>query len=225
MKLNQIICGDTTKILPTFPSESIDLVVTDPPYNSQISWDKKDNNFQFEWLNEIKRILKPGGSLYVFFAPLNSYGIEGFIRENFTLQNKIVWYHANLYGAGLSYGNSRYKSTWDEVFYAVKGDKAKHNKKVAQESYVYFKSGFDVVIEPQPRPLLHKAQKPLKMIERFIWCSSNEGDVVLDPFCGSGTTLVGAEKLNRKWIGIDNMKESCEIAKKRINFVMRQRRI
>lgn len=225
MKLNKIICGDTTKILPTFPSESIDLVVTDPPYNSQISWDKKDNNFQFEWLNEIKRILKPGGSLYVFFAPLNSYGIEGFIRENFTLKNKIVWYHANLYGAGTNFGNDRYKSTWDEVFYAVKGDKAKHNKKVAQESYVYFRSGFDVIIEPQPRPLLHKAQKPSKMIERFIWCSSNEGDIVLDPFIGSGTTLIAAEKLRRKWIGIDNVEENCKLAKKRVSYVTKQRRI
>ena len=225
MKLNQVICGDCLQILPSFPSESVDLVVTDPPYNSQISWDKKDNDFQIKWLKEIKRILKSGGSLYVFFAPLNSYEIERFIKENFTLKNKIVWYHPNLYGSGLSYGSDRYKSTWDKVFYAVKGDKAKHNKKVAQESYINFNSGFDVIIEPQPRPLLHKAQKPLKVIERFIYCSSDEGDIVLDPFVGSGTTLVAAEKLGRNWIGIDIDERSCEIAKRRVDFIKKQKRL
>jgi len=225
MQINHIYNDDSLRILPTFPSEIADIVVTDPPYNSQISWDKKNNDFQFKWLKEVKRILKVGGSLYVFFAPLNSYGLEGFVRENFILKNKIVWFHKNLYGAGTNFGNDRYKSTWDEVFYAVKGDKAKHNKKVAQESYTYFGSGFDVIVEPQPRPLLHKAQKPSRMIERFIWCSSNPWDIVLDPFCGSGTTLAAAEKLQRKWIGIDISENACELSKMRVMNEVRQIRL
>lgn len=156
---------------------------------------------------------------------MNSYGVEGFIRENFTLKNKIVWHHPNLYSAGLSYGNDRYKSTWEVVYYAVKGDKASHGKKVAAESYIKFGRGMDVIIESQPRPLLHKAQKPLKMIERFIWCSSLEGDIVLDPFIGSGTTLVAAERLKRKWIGMDNNIISCEISEKRVQDEIRQSRL
>lgn len=215
--LNKIICNDALVVLKQIPDNSIDLVVADPPYNSKrVEWDKKNDEFQFSWLEQVQRILKPGGSLYVFFAPLNMYGVEGYIRNNFTLKNLIVWYHRNLYGANMSYGKDRYKSCWDIVFYAVKGPKAKHNKNVASCSYVQYKSGFDVMEYPQPRPLLHKAQKPLTLIERFIFCSSEENDVVLDPFAGSGVTLIASLRLNRNFIGIEIDSNYCDLIQKRL---------
>lgn len=211
-----LIHGDVLEVLKQIPDESVDLVVADPPYNSSIEWDKKDDEWQFQWLKEVKRVMKEGASLYLFFAPMNMYGVEGWIRQNLTLKNLIVWYHPNLYGAGLSYGSDRYKSTWDVVFYAIKGNKAKHGKNVSQEGYLKAGSGFDVVVEPQPRPLLHKAQKPLKIIERFIICSSNEGDMVLDPFLGSGTTAVACKRLGRRFIGIEIEEKFIQIAQRRI---------
>jgi DNA modification methylase len=109
------------------------------------------------------------------------------------------------------------------VFYAVKGERAKHGKKVAEEGYRLDPrgGGFDVMVYPQPRPLLHKAEKPLELIMKLVHCSSNEGDVVLDPFLGSGTTAVVCERLGRRWIGIEVEERFCEIAKKRIEEKLR----
>jgi len=214
-----LIQGDCLKILSKLPDESIDLVVTDPPYNSKaIEWDKKDDKFHFNWLMEVERILKWGGSLYVFFAPLNMYGIEGFIRRRFTLKNLCVWYHTNLYGAGMSYGKDRWKSAWDVIFYAVKGDKAKHGKNISQDAYSKYGRGFDVFEYPQPRPLLHKAQKPLKLIKKIIDVSSNKGDSILDPFLGSGTTMQACLELKRNCIGVEIEPKFIQIIKERLNW-------
>ncbi len=207
---------DCLEFLGEMKDDSIDLVITDPPYNSKIEWDCKQDEWQFQWLSEVKRVMKEGASFYMFFAPMNMYGIEGWIRSNFTLKNIIVWHHANLYGAGMSYGKNRYKSTWDVVFYAVKGAKAKHGKNVATESYLKTGRGFDVMIYPQPRPLVHKAQKPLDLIKKFIICSSNEEDTVLDPFIGSGTTAIACKFLNRNFVGCDINSEFVSIANERL---------
>ena len=216
-KLGVLYQGDCLEVLSKLPDESVDLIVADPPYNSDtVTWDKKDVKFQLAWLNEAKRVLKEGGSFYCFFAPLNMYEIEGWFRENLNLRNILVWHHPNLYGAGLSYGSDRYKSTWDVIFYAVKGRRAKHGKKVSEEAYRFDLRGFDVMIYPQPRPLLHKAQKPLRLIAKLIYCSSQEGDVVLDPFMGSGTTAVACELLGRRWIGVELEERFCELIQKRL---------
>lgn len=221
--LNTLIQGDAIEVLSLFPDGVVDLIVADPPYNSMnVHWDKKDDEFQFSWLEQAKRVLKPGGSLYVFFAPLNMYGVEGYIRSNFTLKNLIVWYHPNLYGAFMSYGRDRYKSVWDVIFYAVKGDKAKHFHNVSQLAYINYNSGFDVMNFSQPRPLLHKGQKPLKLIEKLIFCSTQENDIVLDPFVGSGTTLLACLKLNRNFIGIEINEDYCILARDRINKELKQ---
>jgi len=217
-----IICRDSIEWLKEQPDASIDLVVTDPPYNSTIvSWDNKTDEWQFQWLQEAKRVLKDGASFYMFFAPMNMYGVEGWVRQNLTLRNIIVWHHANLYGAGMGYGTDRYKSTWDVVLYAVKGKKAKHGKHVASVAYLETGRGFDVMIYPQPRPLLHKAQKPLDLIKKFVICSSNEGDVVLDPFCGAGTTGIACKTLNRDFILVDNDPKCIEIINKRLENIER----
>jgi len=222
-ELGVLYKGDAIEVLRSLPDGSVDLVIADPPYNSNIEWDRKDDEWQFQWLEEVKRVMKEGASLYVFFAPLNMYGVEGWIRSNLTLKNVMVWFHPNLYSAGLSYGSDRWKSTWDVVFYAVKGARAKHGKKVAEEGYKLNPrgGGFDVLVYPQPRPLLHKAQKSLELVVKLVYCSSNEGDVVLDPFMGSGTTAVACERLRRRWIGIEIEEEFCKIARKRIEGEVR----
>ncbi|HRS26003.1 MAG TPA: site-specific DNA-methyltransferase [Methanofastidiosum sp.] len=212
--------GDALDLLDTTPDESVDLVVTDPPYNSSaIEWDGKDDEWQFKWLEKVKIKMKEGASFYMFFAPMNMYGVERWIRQNLTLKNLIVWHHSNLYSAGLSYGKDRYKSTWDVIFYATKGNKAKHGKNVSQTAYLETGRGFDVIITPQPRPLLHRAQKPFGVIERFIRCSSNEGDVVFDPFMGVGTTGIVARFLGRHFIGFEKNKLYFNISKARISCI------
>lgn len=225
--LGVLYLGDAIEVLRSLPDESVDLVIADPPYNSGIEWDRKDDEWQFQWLEEVKRVMKEGASLYVFFAPLNMYGVEGWIRRNLTLKNVMVWWHPNLYGAGMSYGSDRWKSTWDVVFYAVKGKRAKHGKKVAEEGYKLNPNGggFDVMVYPQPHPLLHKAQKPLELVMKLVYCSSEEGDVVLDPFLGSGTTAIACERLGRRWIGVEIEERFCELARKRLEGELRMRKL
>ena len=150
-----------------------------------------------------------------FFAPMNMYGIEGFIRREFKLKNICVWYHKNNYSAYKSYGKDRWKSTWDAIIYAVKGETAKHGKKITEYAWKKYKKSFDVFEYPQPKGL-HRAQKPLDLIIKLIDCSSNEGDIVLDPFAGSGTTLVACKILRRHYIGIELNPKYVEIAKRRL---------
>jgi len=211
----EIVVGDCLEVLPSLEDETVDLIVTDPPYCSQIEWDKKDISFQLEWLAEAKRILKDGGSIYVFFAPLNMLPVLDWFSRNFTLKNIACWHHPNLYGAGMRYGKDRWKSTWDAILYGTKGPKAKHGINVASEAYKRYGRGFDVFIIPDPRPKLHKAQKPLELIERLIGVSSLKGDLVLDPFLGSGTTMLACVKLARSCIGIEIDPRFAEIARKR----------
>ena len=220
LELNKIYCLDCFELLKNLDDNSIDLVIVDPPYNSKvIEWDNKDDTWQLKWLTEVKRVLKEGGSLYVFFAPLNMYEVEGWIRNNLTLKNILVWYHANLYGAGMSYGKDRYKSTWDVVFYGVKGKKAKHNNTIQQIAYLQTGKSFDVMIYPQPRPLLHKAQKPLELIKKFIICSSEENDIVLDCFCGVGTTMISSKVLKRNFIGGEINQDFVNISNQRLDNI------
>lgn len=225
LKVNKIYNQDCIEGMKLLDDNSIDLIVTDPPYNSKsIDWDKKDNNWQISWLKEAYRVLKDGGSFYCFFAPMNMYVVEGWIRQNMTLKNMIVWHHPNLYGAGLLFGKDRYKSTWDVVFYAVKGKKAKHGKNVGSTAYRETGRGFDTMIYSQSRPLLHKAQKPLDLVKKFIICSSKEHDLILDPFVGVGTTAIACKELNRKYIGIDDVKTNCRISDIRLKFIYKLKR-
>jgi len=215
-RLGKLYCMDAIDFLKSLPDESVDLIVTDPPYNSSIEWDRKNDEWQLTWLREAKRILKQGGSIYVFFAPLNMYVIEGYIRSELTLKNICVWYHPNLYGAYTQFGKDRWKSTWDVILYGVKGKNAKHGKNISVYAYQKWHRSFDVFQYPQPRPLVHKAQKPLELIMKLIDCSSNEGDLVVDPFMGSGTTAVACELLDRHWIGSEINPDYCELIKSRI---------
>ena len=74
--------GDALQLLDEIPDNSIDLVIADPPYNSSCyNWDNKNDEWQFKWLEKIKRVMKEGSALYCFFAPLKMYGVEGWIRK------------------------------------------------------------------------------------------------------------------------------------------------
>jgi len=215
--LNRVFNEDVLDFLKQIENNSVDLIVTDPPYNSStISWDKKSNKWQLSWMEEAKRILKTGGSFYCFFAPLNMFSVVNWFSKNLSLKNVIVWYHPNLYGAGTMFGKERYKSTWDVILYGTKGPKSNCKKKVAEFSYVQYRSGFDVMNYAQPRPLLHKGQKPLQLIKRLIDCSSEEGDIVVDPFSGSGTTAIASKMLKRNYIVNDKELEFVELTKKRL---------
>jgi len=245
METNIIINDDCLKVFPNISSESIDLVLCDPPYGINYKdWDKFIFlDFTTQWLKECFRVLKPTGTLWTFmgyqhvveFIPLlQRYG-------QVHLENWVVW--ARQKGRGSS---KHLKSQREDIFHVTKSDKYTwNNLKVLREVVCpYVKDGKPrgwfldengkrvrwtglgnvwVYTAPQYNSKtdkqVHPAQKPLMLMERLILLSSNEGDIVLDPFCGSGTTCVAAKMLNRKFIGVDSNIDYCTIATSRVNVI------
>ncbi len=211
------ILGDSLEILPTIPDGSIDAVVTDPPYGSGFEWDQATLKFQEEWISQVPRILKEGGSFYCFFGIVSLPDILLLVRKYLDIRNLLVWHHPNLYGSNLTYGKDRWKLTWEAIVYAVKG---KNKDEVAQKLYLYDGRSFDVIIEPAVlKGRLHKAQKPLNLIKKLVVAASEPGDTILDPFGGSGTTAVACKLLERNCIIVEKDPNFYQIMVERINSV------
>lgn len=246
LPVNQVICGDCVEVLREFPRGSIDLVFADPPYNIGIKYDIYDDNkpreeylkFSDEWIGLVWDVLKRSGSFYL--AICDEYAAELCIiakEKGFKLRNWIIWYYT--FGQ-----NQRRKFTraHTHILYFVKdernftfntdairipsdrqliyNDKRAHPKgKVPDDVWIFPRvcGTFKERIKDYP------CQMPEALLERVIKASSNEGDIVLDPFAGSGTTLAVAKRLNRKYIGIEISPNYCEIIKKRLKKVKIQK--
>lgn len=211
MKLNTIYCGDCLDIMREINDESIDLLLTDIPYgcvnrksNGLRNLDKKDADvFTMDiqiLVKEMVRITK--GSGYIFCGWEQISEIISIVRKLGLSNRIIVWEKTN---PSPMNGCSIWLSGIElAVFFKKKNATYKqHCKNV-------------VVRFPCGRGKVHPTEKPLKLFKHFIEISSNEGDVVFDPFLGSGTTAVAAKELNRNFIGIEISQKYCNIAKKRI---------
>lgn len=186
-----------------------------------------------ERINEIHRILKKTGTFYLHCDHHASHYLKITCDEIFGInnfRNEIVW---NYSGGGIPKKDFprkhdvilRYTKTSDYTFNIEYKSYSEASKKVGKHQ-----NGSDLRKKGTPitdwwddiKPLSgfvgshektgFKSQKPSALLNRIIRISSNENDIVLDAFCGSGTTLVSAKKLNRKWIGIDNQIESCKLS-------------
>lgn len=209
---------------------TIDLVCTDPPYN--ISRDRvvtfnerKDmtNNFgewdripheEFlqnihHWSEEFYRVLQEGGSLYVFCA--EQY-ISDFRRAltvaGFRIKNVLVWHFTN---PKPKPDKTSYIASCDYIIFAVKG--SGHTFRWTDHNDMHSCFSCPICMGKERRD--HPTQKPLAVISRFISISSNPGDVVLDPFAGSGTTGEACKKLNRRFILIEKEEEFIGIIEER----------
>ncbi|MGB3482082.1 MAG: site-specific DNA-methyltransferase [Mycobacterium sp.] len=194
-------------------------------------------------LIELHRVLKPTGSLYLHCDPTMSHYVKilldaVFAEDRGGFLNEIVW----SYRTG---GTSKrwFSRKHDTLLLYVK-DTAAHTFNPGKEkSYLSHKYGFknveihqepapdsrhytlvglrdvwtiDAIRGNQPEALGYPTQKPLTLLERVITASSNPGDVVLDPFCGCGTTLLAADQLDRSWIGIDIGHTAIELTQQRL---------
>jgi len=179
-------------------------------------------------LVELRRVLKPTGSIYLHCDPTASHHLKLLMDAVFgpnAFRNEIIWHYT---GGGRS--KTYFSRKHDIVFWYWKGDTATFNidrvRVPYKETSGYAKSGivsqsgkrymphpegtpvddvWDIpIINPMAKERLgYPTQKPEALLERIIEASSNEGDLVLDPFCGCGTTIAVAERLNRRWIGVD----------------------
>ena len=240
---HKIIIGDCLKELPKIPDESVDLVFADPPYNMskkrglgwkyskhitmQEEWDmfSKDEYFKFnqKWIKEALRVLKHGGSLWICGSFHNIYQV-GFILqhiEDIKINNSIVWFKPN---AQPNITCRMFTESTEHLIWASKNGNGKKwtfnyetMKKMNNGKQMRNVWGIPLTPKKEKWAGEHPTQKPMELLRRVILSSTNEGDTVLDPFVGSGTTLVVAKMLNRNSIGIEKEKKYYDIIQKRLN--------
>ena len=196
---------------------------------------------------EMRRVLKPTGSLYLHCDPTASHYIKALIDGVFghrNFRNEIVWAYS---GGGIS--KRHFPRKHDVIFRYTKTNAFTFNieykpyKENTQQvgKHSTYSGGGDIPLD-RGTPVTdwwtdirtvtgwnaervgYPTQKPLALYERIIKASSNEGDLVLDPFCGCATTLIAAENLNRNWIGIDLWEHAATTLQQRIGFPVHARR-
>ena len=236
-----LILGDSVEVLPHFPESHFDMIFADPPYllsNDGITcqsgrmvsvnkgkWDRsqgpeKDHQFVLDWLEACHRVLKPNGTIWVSGTHHIIYSIGYAMQQlGYKILNDIIWEKTNP-PPNLS---CRYFTHSTEiVLWAAKSEDSKHtfNYEVMKEiaGGKQMKSVWRIPASRGPEKEFgkHPTQKPLKLLNRIILASTNPGDLVLDPFVGSGTTVVAALAEGRRSIGIDSERRYLEIAKRRI---------
>jgi len=192
------------------------------------NWDKFSDNeylvFTKDWISEVVRILKPNGNIIVFGSYHNIYQIGSILQSlDRKLINSIVWYKRNAFP---NVTQRMLCESTEHMVWAVNETKknAKNwtfNYKVLKElnGGVQMRNMWDIPSTPtsEKKHGKHPSQKPIKLISRLIAGLSNKGDIIIDPFMGSGTIPVAAHILDRNFIGIDNNRYYCELALKRIN--------
>lgn len=222
--INNVICGDCIESMKLIPNNSVDIVFTSPPYNVGLNYsDYNDSISDDEYMDLINnsivqmfRILKDTGRLYLIVGDrLLFLSYQLLLDSGFTFGQLLVWCKPNLAGRmGKINGDWNYLT--EHIILCRKGKKTPMLR-----SYVNTHNYF-VVPSPQTNwkkeKKYHPAQFPIKLVEDIL--SRTPGDVVLDPFCGSGTTLLVSKKLGKQFIGIDVSKVSCDISKQRLQEII-----
>ncbi|GAG30051.1 unnamed protein product [marine sediment metagenome] len=198
IETNKIIHRDCIKVLRKLPNNCIDLIITDPPYgddvaygfNNKIIKNNKNPLVNCSALAEFYRILKRNSSVYIFTNWKHYPFLTEFIIRytKFKIRHLIVWKKHN-FGLGWAF-----RHQYEMILVLEKG-KPKYN--LTNFSDVQTCSHINHNKNNHPH------QKPIDLITKMILHSSKEGDVVLDPFCGSGSVCVACQQTNRKWIGVE----------------------
>lgn len=239
-------------VLAVLPENSVDMVFADPPYllsnggftvhaGKQVSvnkgdWDKsnglkKDFEFQVEWIRAVRRVLKPGGTIWVSGTYHSIYQC-GFALQisGFQVLNDVAWFKPN---ASPNLSCRFFTASHETLVWARKDKKGKHTF-----NYDLMKNGTwpeDSLKKPglqmrsvwsigTPKPSekkfgKHPTQKPEDLLKRIILASTNKGDLILDPFTGSSTTGIVANLHGRKFIGVDLEKEYLDLSIKRFEDI------
>jgi len=193
-------------------------------------WDKYTNTdysaFTRKWLSEIQRIVKPNGSIIIFGSYHNIYEIGKILNfSDRKIINSIVWYKRNAFP---NITQRMLCESTEHIIWAINETqkKAKNwtfNYKDLKEinNGKQMRNMWDIPMTPRSEKKFgkHPSQKPIEVITRLVIGASNKGDMIIDPFMGSGTVPVVASQLKRKYIGIDNNKEYCDLALKRIKEI------
>ena len=243
--INNIILGNCLEVMKIIPDESIDVTFADPPFNLKKSYnnydDKKSNEEHLEWckqwLKEMVRVTKPTGSIFVHNIPKWLIYFATYLNEIAIFRHWIAW---DAMGAPLGktllpnhYGILYYVKSEHYKFYDIRG----FHKRCRVCSYLLKDYGgkkdqlhhFGPIvadvwtdihrIRHKTRRDEHPCQLPVHLLERLLLMSTDEGDIVLDPFVGTGTTALAAKNIGRAYIGIDIDANYVEITKEKLRQV------
>jgi len=230
----KLLKGDAVELLEKIEPGSVDLIFADPPYNlsgenyltcksgrmavcDKGSWDQIENIHEFNkrWVEACVRVLKDDGTIWISGTLHNHPSIGVILKElNLWVINDIIWFKQN---APPLIQKNRFVPSTELIWVAGKSKKYYFDYETAKR-LSNGKQMRNLWIMPAERHKTpHPTEKPEKLLERIISIGSKEGDTILDPFMGSGTTGVVAKRLGRNFIGIEIDDNYFEISKKRMD--------
>jgi modification methylase len=246
LPLGRIIEEDCIAAMAKLPDGCVDMVFADPPYNLQLGgdlfrpeggrvdavdddWDKFDtfqayDDFTRSWLKEARRILKPNGTLWVIGSYHNIFRVGTALQDaGYWILNDIVWRKSNPMP---NFRGTRFTNAHETLIWASRSEDSRYtfnyrtmkalNEDLQMRSdwVLPICSGGERVKTDGVKA--HPTQKPESLLYRVLLACTNPGDVVLDPFFGTGTTGAVARRLGRQWIGIEREPKYVKVASERI---------
>jgi len=241
---NKILQGDCLELFKNIPDNSIDVTFADPPFNLKKKYKSYKDSLEFQeylewckkWINEMVRVTKPTGSIFLHNIPKWLSFYVGFLNEVADFKHWISWEAATA-----PMGKTLQPAHYGILFYAKNQKELKFNE-IRSPHKRERKSGFlqkdyggkkyllhpfgplvsDVWtdihrIKHNKRRDPHPCQLPIHLLERIILMSTEEGDIVLDPFLGTGTSAIAAKKLGRKYIGFELDENYAQIAQEKVD--------
>ena len=231
--------NDCVEVLKSLESESIDLILTDPPYNLGLFMENRatnlkkmrenffgaagwDNMEYIEWINsmdsffkESSRICKKGASIIIFMSIIKVESIIKLAEKyGFYYKTTGIWHKKNPMPRNMNLHFVNSTEAWIYFIYKRKTGTFNNDSKLYHD---FIETS--LVTKNEKTYGKHPTQKPLELINHFVKLLSNKGDMVLDPFMGSGTTGIVCKELNRSFIGIELELEYYKLAKRRIGEV------
>lgn len=247
--LNKVLVGDCIELMESLPEDSVDMIFADPPYNLQLGgdlhrpnntkvdavdddWDQFESfqaydEFSRRWLKAARRLLKPDGTLWVIGSYHNIFRVGTVLQDlGYWMLNDVIWRKTNPMP---NFRGRRFTNAHETLIWVAKDKDARYRFNYeamkALNDDLQMRSDWTLPICSGKERLkkdgakAHPTQKPESLLYRVILSSSEPGDVVLDPFFGSGTTGAVARKLGRNWIGLEQDSEYAQIAEARIKRV------
>jgi site-specific DNA-methyltransferase (adenine-specific) len=232
----EILQGDAIELFGGVESNSVDLIIADPPYNLGKDYGNNHDlkgfedylDFSTKWLNEAYRVLKPTGTIYVFMGVrFISYLYDILDRKLKMIFNSwICWHYTQGIGKKIGFSprhddilmfnkSRKFIFNLDNIRIPQKYYRTRNNMRGANPGDVW---KFSHVHYCNSNRQKHPTQKPEGLIERMVWASSNEGNMVLDPFSGSGTSLKVCQQLNRNCIGFELNPDYVQMTKERLTI-------
>ncbi|BCW96423.1 MAG: site-specific DNA-methyltransferase [Fimbriimonadales bacterium] len=249
LPLDQIIVGDCIEVMNRLPERCVDLVFADPPYNLQLrqelyrpnmtrvdavddAWDRFESfeaydEFTTRWLTAARRVLKDTGTLWVIGSYHNIFRIGKLLQDlGFWILNDIIWVKTNPMPnfRGVRFTNAHETLIWAQK-HAGKPYTFNYADMKALNDDVQMRSDWHIPLCTGRERLridgakAHATQKPEALLTRVLLASTQPGDVVLDPFLGTGTTAAVAKRLGRRFIGIERDAAYAALAQQRIDAV------